>query len=127
MLEFDVNWTAHKQRFETVKSYMRHRKIPQELELRVEDYLNYLWATQKATSTARIHGSHPRLSFTALVHGSHSRLAFTGARRAEHHRDPARHAAAAALAVLQLADHPLGGRDVAEMWPRSAARSRSSA
>jgi hypothetical protein len=47
ILASDVNWTAHKQKVETVKSYMRHRKIPSELQTRIEEYLDYLWTTQK--------------------------------------------------------------------------------
>ena len=47
ILASDVNWTAHKQKVETIKSYMRHRKIPTQLQARIEEYLDYLWATQK--------------------------------------------------------------------------------
>jgi len=47
ILSSDVNWTTHKQKVETIKSYMRHRKIPGALQLRVEEYLDYIWTTQK--------------------------------------------------------------------------------
>ena len=47
VLASDVNWTAHKQKVETIKSYMRHRKIPMSLQKRIEEYLEYLWTTQK--------------------------------------------------------------------------------
>ena len=47
ILASDVNWTAHKQKVETIKSYMRHRKIPTDLQTRIEEYLDYLWTTQK--------------------------------------------------------------------------------
>ena len=47
ILSSDVNWTAHKQRVETIRSYMRHRKIPLNLQTRIEEYLDYLWTTQK--------------------------------------------------------------------------------
>ena len=47
ILESDVNWTEHKKKVETIKSYMRHRKIPKGLQARIEEYLDYLWTTQK--------------------------------------------------------------------------------
>ena len=54
ILSSDVNWTTHKQKVETIKSYMRHRKIPSSLQLRVEEYLDYLWATQKGLDESNI-------------------------------------------------------------------------
>jgi len=54
ILASDVNWTAHKQKVETVKSYMRHRKIPSELQTRIEEYLDYLWTTQKGLDESTI-------------------------------------------------------------------------
>jgi hypothetical protein len=54
ILAADVNWTAHKQKVETIKSYMRHRKIPSDLVARIDEYLDYLWATQKGIDEADI-------------------------------------------------------------------------
>lgn len=47
ILSSDVNWTAYQQKVETIKSYMRHRKMPSTLQARIEEYLDYLWETQK--------------------------------------------------------------------------------
>mmetsp|Transcript_20912 Transcript_20912/g.50145 ORF Transcript_20912/g.50145 Transcript_20912/m.50145 type:complete len:246 (+) Transcript_20912:1569-2306(+) len=60
ILSSDVNWTSHKQKVETIKSYMRHRKIPGHLQLRVEEYLDYLWTTQKGLDEINILGVLPR-------------------------------------------------------------------
>ena len=54
ILASDVNWTAHKQKVETIKSYMRHRKIPTRLQVRIEEYLDYLWTTQKGLDESSI-------------------------------------------------------------------------
>jgi len=54
ILASDVNRTAHKQKVETIKSYMRHRKIPESLQARIEEYLDYLWTTQKGLDETAI-------------------------------------------------------------------------
>ena len=46
--------TAHKQKVETIKSFMRHRKIPTSLQARIEEYLDYLWTTQKGLDETEI-------------------------------------------------------------------------
>ena len=50
ILASDVNWTAHKQKVQTIKSYMRHRRIPAPLQARIEEYMDYLWTTQKGVN-----------------------------------------------------------------------------
>ena len=60
ILASDVNWTAHKQKVETIKSYMRHRKIPSHLQLRIEEYLDYLWTTQKGLDEGSITSMLPQ-------------------------------------------------------------------
>ena len=59
ILASDVNWTAHKQKVETITSYMRHRKIPALLQTRISEYLDYLWTTQKGLDESSITGFLP--------------------------------------------------------------------
>lgn len=47
ILASDAAWNHHKHKVDTIKAYMKHRKMPQETSRRVLNYLGYVWASNK--------------------------------------------------------------------------------
>eukprot|EP00966_Prymnesium_polylepis_P255929 5912270-Prymnesium_polylepis.1 len=59
ILSSDSTWSHHKLRVDTLKAYMRNRKIPQETSRRVMNYLNYTWATSNGLDETDVIASLP--------------------------------------------------------------------
>ena len=54
LLSSDQAWNDHRRRVEVLKAFMRHRKLPTRLRQRIQNFLDYLWATQKGINEAHI-------------------------------------------------------------------------
>ena len=54
LLSSDSTWNDHRRRVEVLKAFMRHRKLPTRLRQRIQNYLDYLWATQKGINEGSI-------------------------------------------------------------------------
>ena len=91
----------HKQKVETMKSYMRHRKIPSELQTRIEEYLDYLWTTQKGLDESTITSMLPVTHYSISSLFCNSRIIYSAfiRERAEPHMRGDCDAAAAAHLV----------------------------
>ena len=59
ILSSDSTWSHHKLRVDTLKAYMRNRKIPQDTSRRVMNYLNYTWATSNGLDERDVIASLP--------------------------------------------------------------------
>lgn len=54
LLSSDSTWNDYRRRVEVLKAFMRHRKLPTRLRQRIQNYLDYLWATQKGINEGDI-------------------------------------------------------------------------
>jgi len=54
LLSTDSTWNDHRRRVEVLKAFMRHRKLPNRLRQRIQNYMDYIWATQKGIDEAQI-------------------------------------------------------------------------
>lgn len=54
LLSSDQTWNDHRRRVEVLKAFMRHRKLPTRLRQRIQNFLDYLWATQKGINEGHI-------------------------------------------------------------------------
>lgn len=54
LLSSDATWNDHRRRVEVLKAFMRHRKLPTRLRQRIQNFLDYMWATQKGINEANI-------------------------------------------------------------------------
>lgn len=54
ILSSDTTWNDHRKRVEVLKAFMRHRKLPNRLRQRIQNFLDYMWSTQKGINEAEI-------------------------------------------------------------------------
>ena len=54
LLSSDSTWNDHYRRVEVLKAFMRHRKLPTRLRQRIQNFLDYMWSTQKGINEAQI-------------------------------------------------------------------------
>ena len=54
LLSTDSTWNDHRRRVEVLKAFIRHRKLPTRLRQRIQNFLDYMWATQKGINEAQI-------------------------------------------------------------------------
>ena len=54
LLSSDSTWNDHRRREEVLKAFMRSRKLPTRLRQRIQNFLDYMWATQKGIDEGQI-------------------------------------------------------------------------
>jgi len=74
ILSSDSTWSHHKLRVDTLKAYMRNRKIPQETSRRVMNYLNYTWATSNGLDETDVIASLPETLQEEVRLGAHRQM-----------------------------------------------------
>lgn len=54
ILSSDSTWNDHRRRVEVLKAFMRHRKLPTRLRQRIQNFVDYMWSTQKGINETEI-------------------------------------------------------------------------
>ncbi len=68
LANIDVLRAQHLGKMETVASFLRDRKVPRELQARVRDYYNYLWASRMGHQATLFHDLPESLQVDIALH-----------------------------------------------------------